>query len=471
MVKINKNYYFSKKVIENNENCCKIQRYKYIQSEGLRMRKKIIAILLMIMLVAFTGCNSTQVSYWEKAKEAWAWQANDFKQTGEANLTLDGEKIDVNYTAEGYAESVGINGYVKMNVEIAMPASLTGDKAIKEKITLESYIIDGSVYMNKSYFEDVYKLTGQDVPSAFQKLDAAYIGIKETNDEILKMYQDMGILKGEKDKYDPQAMAAVYEELAKLIALDLPMTQNGDTYQVTLDSKALGGQIKKTMDKGVENIIPLNKVLNGAFGELGATEAELKEFQKEYASERDAIHAQIEQWLAASNPTIDVVTTFGKDQQEDNITLKASMPGMFDAKMVMKQVSKKAELREVKIPGKAVELTQEQLVKMLTPNTVRIEEEKGVLVDANSLGVPAKVINKDGQKYVPARTVLTALNIQIGHDKAKNYAYGVFDGKQVKISELTRQGVTYVSLSTLKKAGVQVVVSGTPGNTTIELSY
>lgn len=353
----------------------------------IRMKYKMVALLVALLFV-FTGCSGTQAEYWNKMKQSYKWEGVEMKQTGQVVVQVGPEQMKADIKTTARMNQKEMSGHFNIEMKMEMPASLMvpGEEGtpvttnvVKPQpivVNMEIYMDKGKVYISKSYFEQAFKLTGQPVPEALKKLDAKYIGLKESNELVEVMF---GMLEGQvnMDEY-----IKAYEELGKLLGINIPVVKEGNTYKVTLGKKEIVTLIKSIMNNGVANIEKFNEL-----AELQLTKEDIALLKENYATQKAMIENQIDQLAMMVDGNISVATTFEKDKQIDKIRMKLGpAPEMapflvntpeanMNMEMKFDQTSTKVAPKAIKIPGKVVELSEEELsVLMGMPEMMYMEE-------------------------------------------------------------------------------------------------
>lgn len=397
------------------------------------MMKKLGLMVLVVMLIALTGCNTTQLSYWHKSQEANKWEAVEIQQAGELKLHISGEEIVVNYTAKGYAETKQLNAHLEMTIEVQ------GDK---QPIAFEMYMKDGEVYINRGYFEQLYRVFGQKIPAVFEQIDAQYIGIAESSEQVAAILKELGLLGEDNQVVETNKMAELYEEIATLIGLDIEIVKEGDTYTIELDGAELAKHTKNILDTTMKNLYEISTLAETLTSELPYTTEDVAMLQAAYEESRSEIHDTIDTMQQLIQPTLLIQSTFKEASQEDKIVLTAQMEPMFNLYVAIEQKTSKTDLREVVLPESRILISQEDLMNVL--------EIQIMVID------PKVALEHNGKTYVPARDVLEYLGIPVEYNAVEKYAYATIANQEVKVSEYVKNGVSYITLDTLEQSGILV---------------
>lgn len=409
-----------------------------------------MAFILLIAVFAFTGCNTVQTEYWTKMKEASNWGATDIEQVGNTIITVMGEEIKVDFKTTGYMNQKTLSGHLNMQMDMKMPEALAAELPQNPiKVTMDMYIVDGKVYFHKSYFQQIFTLSGMELPENLKNMDAEYIGIKESNELVAGMMQLMS------EDLEPEKVYKLYEEVQAIIGVDIPVTKEGNTYTISLNKEQIVEITKKLVDSVVKNMDKLNEKL-----ELELTKEDISQLQESYNAAKEESFLAVDEMLQTVDGKIKSEVTFDKEQMTNKFTFNVNVPEFMSMEMVFNQKAIKTTEKVVAVPGKTIELSEQELGEMFTPEmpekSIIVSEADGELIDDEGTVEKIKVITKDNVKYVPAKAVLEALGMEVGYDKATRTAYTVVENTQVKVNEVVDQNKAYVSLDTLIQMGIQV---------------
>ena len=225
---------------------------------------------------------------------------------------------------------------------------------------LKAYSDGTTSYISKSFYQGIYSLTGQTVPTALSNIKEEYIGIDTASTGV-----DVNKLKALATQ--PDSMV----ELGKLVFgentdLDIPFVQNGREYTVNLDAdktvdlgakalKAAGNNldnINNTFKLGLpaESITQMKAAVNGADFDKGLTDAKTA--------------------LAGTTITSKEVFTDTSYTADFNMNLKIKDSGSI--LLTMKTTDTKSEVKEITFPTSTLKVTQEEFNKMLVPTDTTV---------------------------------------------------------------------------------------------------
>lgn len=330
------------------------------------MKRKVIAIMMMVLMVAFTGCSGTQVDYWKAMQKVAAWEAAQTEQKGAVVVQLGPEQMKVNFQTKGHMNQKTLSGYMDLWMEVEVPASLSGTGKIeKQPFNMAMYMEGGKAYISKEYFVQAFTMTGQPVPEELAKLDAAYIGVEESNALAAEMMKLMG------DQYQGEKLFKLYSEIGTLLGINIPVEQKDNTYTITLGKEQIVQLVKTIVDSGIQNLDAINTYL-----QLGLTKEAIAKIQEEYKAEKDMLIEVVDQYASLVEGAFVCKTTLEKEAQKDEVTFKvvpsqeaeqlASLMfgGKVSMEMTLEQSTTKAEPKAVAVP-KVVVLSEEALSNLL----------------------------------------------------------------------------------------------------------
>jgi hypothetical protein len=315
--------------------------------------KKTLALIITAALAVGTmaGCSQATLNYSKEISNTANWEATTSNIEGTVNVDINGVKEEITFTSTGY--KVKNKAYVDMKFNNA-----SGKIKIPE---IEEYVDGNTIYINKSYFEGIYTLTGQPVPDGLAKISEEYIAIDSLTTGI-----DLNKLQALTTQ--PDAMGQV----GKLIFgdnnnLDLPFIQNGREYTINLDAD-------KTVDLSAQAIKAasnnLDKINSTFLGSKLTTEniAEIKAAVND--ANFDATLPKVKETLAGSNITSKVVFTDNTCTSDFNMNLQVKDFGKIS--IVTKAINTSSKVEEVHMPASRIKLTSEEYLKLSAPQITTI---------------------------------------------------------------------------------------------------
>src|SRR5471030_193523 len=204
--------------------------------------KKTLALIMVAALTVGTmaGCSQATLNYSKELSNTAKWEATTSNIEGKVNVEATGIKEEITFTATGYAA----NNQSYVDMKFTDPSGKFNIPEIK------AYSDGTTSYINKSFYEGIFALTGQPIPVGLSNIKEEYIGTDATSTGI-----DVNQLKTLATQ--PDAMV----QLGKLIFgdsdIDLPFVQNGREYTINLDANQtidLGTKAIKAAGNNIENI-------------------------------------------------------------------------------------------------------------------------------------------------------------------------------------------------------------------------
>ena len=412
------------------------------------MKKRLLPVLLLILSMIVTGCTSTQLEFWAESQDLNNWAATETKGTMNMNMSMQGETVNMVVDVDGFTNTEDMSGYVNMSIKGTMISDQTENFEIKD---IKMYIKEGKVAISKNYFTELFKLAGTDAPAELASIDADYIALTGAD------AQTEMLLALAKDPNAQTEMNKMIETLAKELGIDVEMTKKDQTYSIDLDQTEICELLQKVILTGVENLDTLNETFA-----LGLTEAEVKDAKAQI----NEVKPQLEQIFTMASSMLKgsfkMDYTFEENKVVEKMALTVNDPVLTGVSMDMKadMTSTKAEVKEVTIPGKVIEIDQTEFMEMLNPEVVLIDKAEGIMTDALGNESDCKTIVKNNKTFVPAKTVLGVLGKEVIYDTASKKV-GIQEGTTFKaLNVITEQGTSYVSLDELKALGFSVEVVG-----------
>lgn len=301
--------------------------------------KKTLALIMgaALSVVSLTGCSQTTMNYADELAKTGKWEATSSEMTGKVSIDVQGVKEDINFTSTGYCS--GNKGYSKVNFT-------TSDETLNIKIPeIEVYVDNGTTYINKSYYEEIYSNNGMEVPKGLKDLSADYIAMDSG--------VDVASLKTLTT--DPESITSLVKSIFGESDIDLPYVQNGREYTMNLNSNDavdLGVKGIKAISNNFENI-------NNTF-KLGYTAEVINQIKAAVNDPTfDQSVAGIKEAIAGS--TITSKEVFADDKYTMDFGVNLIIKEFGNLSLTFNGASTKSEVKEITIPSNSVKLTQEQL--------------------------------------------------------------------------------------------------------------
>lgn len=326
--------------------------------------KKTLSVVMAASLAMFSmvGCSQSTINYSKELSNTSKWEATTSNMQGIINVEALGQSTKLNFIAEGY--SVGSDkAYVDMKIN-----DPTGKITLPE---INVYVDGGVSYINKSYYESIYTLSGQSVPIGLANLDAEYIAL------------DLGIDMNAMKVLASQPDALI--QLSKIIFgnsdIDLPYVQNGREYSLKLDANQIVDLVGKTAKTAVNNLDNINSNFK-----LGLTTDNIKEIKDSINDQSfESGLTQAKTLLAGSDISSKEVFTDNDYKGDLNISLLIKDFGKVSVQV--NSTSVKSEVKAINMPTKTVKLTGEQLTNLLVS-----EEINEITTQSSQSGISSSVI-------------------------------------------------------------------------------
>lgn len=384
------------------------------------MKKKLLALVMVVLTaIMMIGCSKTGLSLLDEFNKFYAWEASEYK--GDVVFTLEAGGVKVNVTAEmsGYANQKENSAEATLVLKKLEAEGEVLDLSSEIKLSpIKVMVKDNKVYMSKSYFEDLFNLTGMETTKEFKAITSEYIGIdypgldlsKELNTQYLDMFKD--------------------------IKTDIEIAQNDRTYTIELTDE-------KLIEAGKEFITvfctsDLFKASMIATGQM--TEEDFAELEKELTAGMDEVVKTIQPMIKGSNAKVEYKFADDSLKMDDEFNLVLTV----DEEKVAVNCKltadyKKAVAKEVKVPEGTVVYTMDELTDIMTVKAAYFDESE-VIVKGNTI-------------YVPLKDAMSQLEIPVKYDGKTKTTSIVVDGKTMKVTTKVIEGTSYVTPATLKKLG------------------
>ena len=310
--------------------------------------KKTLALIMTAALTIGTmaGCSQTTLNYSKEISNTAKWEAATSNVEGTVNVDVKGVKEEVTFTVTGYKSNDRTFVDMKFN-------NTSGDIKIPE---IKEYLDGTTVYINKSYFEGIYTMTGQAIPEGLSNIKQEYIAIDSSATGI-----DLNQLKALTTQ--PDAIAQV----GKLVFgdnndLDLPFVQNERVYTINLDTDKAVDLSAKAIKAAGNNIDKINTMFLGS----KLTAENIAQIKASVNDARfDATLPLVKAELAGSTITSKEAFTDNSYTADFNMNLQIKDAGKVS--LEMKSTCVKSEVKEITLPTSEIKLTAEEYAKLATP--------------------------------------------------------------------------------------------------------
>ena len=289
--------------------------------------KKALALVVSaaVTISTLAGCSQAAQNYGEELSKVSKWDSYTTESSGTYTMSNGGTSQTFKFTSTSYSSDNKAYSEVKYN-------SADSDAQV---LDMKSYFDGSSYYINKSYFEDMYKLSGKEVPEKLKKLNAEYIGLDiGANMDAIKTLMS-----------NPKEYIKIAETLFGENSIDLPYVQNGREYELNLDSEKVA-QLQSLLIKNVLSKSGEKNAQNGALNE---------EQEKAVDSLKDLY----------SGSSISTKESFEDDKYTVDMNFDLKVKDVSEVNMNMNSVSNKCDKKEITIPSNSVKFTQEEYVNLL----------------------------------------------------------------------------------------------------------
>ncbi|OOM80254.1 hypothetical protein CLPUN_13640 [Clostridium puniceum] len=322
--------------------------------------KKTLAIIMTAALTVGTmaGCSQATLNYSKELSNTAKWEATTSNIEGKINVDALGIKEEVTFTANGYATKE--QAYVDMKFN-----NTSGKIKIPE---MKVYSDGATVYINKSFYEGLYALSGQANSTGLANIKEEYIALENST------ANGMDVNKIKALTSQPDAMI----QFGKLIFgenndIDLPFVQNGREYTIKLDANQTVDLAAKAVKACANNLENLNK----SFA-LGLSDEDIAQIKAAANDEKfNTTVNDIKTSLAGSTITSKELFTDSSYNSDASINLQVKDFGKIS--MEMKATNTKSEVKAITLPTSKIKLTAEEFAKISAPSTTTIESTTNVV--------------------------------------------------------------------------------------------
>jgi uncharacterized protein YxeA len=319
----------------------------YKGERKMKIKKTLAFIMAAALTVgAMTGCSQATLNYSKEVANVAKWEAATSNFDGTIDVNAQGTNKEIKFTANEY--KVKDQSYV--DVKFTDPSGTFNIPEIK------AYCDGTTSYINKGYFEGLYALTGQAVPTGLANIKEDYIGIDLASsgidiNEIKALNEPDGIV---------QFVKLIFGENNDL---DLPFVQNGREYTINLDADKtvdLAGKVIKAASNNLDKI-------NSTFNLKLPTESLAQIKAAVNNASFDAQLTSLKEALAGS--TITSKEVFADSNYNDDFNMNLQIKNFGTISLVIKASSAKSEAKAIDFPTSTLKLTQDEYMKMLTSGT------------------------------------------------------------------------------------------------------
>ncbi|MBE6070605.1 MAG: hypothetical protein E7208_01470 [Clostridium butyricum] len=324
--------------------------------------KRSLALFMTASLgvATLTGCSEATTNYAKELGNTTKWAASSTETNGNVTIEAEGEKMNISFTGSGYTS--GNKGFAE--VKFNDPSGLIKIPDIKV------YSDNGISYINKSYFEGIYTMSGLKVPEKLAKINAEYISI------------DSGIDVGKLQAIatNPEAMLELGKTFFGDVDIDLPYVQNGREFTMNLNSDEMVDLSVKAVKASVNNLESINSDFR--LGLASEDIAQVKAMMNDQNINEGI--KEIKTMLTGSKLSLKEVFSDDTYTEDIKMVLQLKDIGKVDVQVTGK--STKTDSKEINIPTSVVKLTQDEYLDMMGGTDVTAETNSAA---SNVIFVPA----------------------------------------------------------------------------------
>lgn len=307
----------------------------------MKMKKTLALVMTATMSFAtLTGCSKATNNYMSELAKTSEWKNISSEVSGKVSIEAQGVTQNVSFTSTGYVS--GNKGYAEVKF-----ADESGMFNIPE---MKVYTEGSTAYINKSYYENMYTMSGQSVPEGLKNINAEYIAV-DSGVEVEKFKSMMT---------DTKSIIEFAKSIFGDSDIDLPYVQNGNEYTINLDSDQAVDLGVKGINAAVKNLDNINTNFK-----LGLTSEQIAQAKNLVATEiftqgvdsvKDAIKGS----------TVSMKEVFEDNKYTGDFNFNIKVKNMCNANMTINSVSTKAEPKDIAIPTSVVKMTKEEMENLLT---------------------------------------------------------------------------------------------------------
>lgn len=318
--------------------------------------KKTLAIVMVAALSIGTlaGCSQATLDYSQELSKTTEWEALESNVEGSINIDSQAMKDEIKFTSTGYKNND------KSYVDIKF-TDQTGAFQIPE---IKAYCDGTTNYINKSYYEEIYKLSGQAIPEGLANIKEEYIGI-----DLASTGVDINRIKA---LSQPDGISELVKStFGENNDLDLPFVKNGREYSLNLDSDKAVDLIAKAIKAANNN--SNNTLKLGLPGE-GESQAKAEANSSDFETWVSGIKA------ALTGSRISSKERFTDTTYNSDINVNLIIKDFGNVSASVRSSSAKSEAKDIDFPTSTLKITQEEFTKMLEPKNESIEPITNVVV-------------------------------------------------------------------------------------------
>ena len=408
------------------------------------MKKRITMLVLLVFTVALVGCTPEQVAFWEKNNEVSQWEATELDTEMSFTMTNEVETQTIMMHLDGFVNTQDMSGILKMSI-----SDPTGVSILKDH---EMILKDGKTYLHRDFIEQMEVIAGEPFLESVIDADTEYLLFEQPVEQQAMI--DAMIANPEIQ----EEILTFYEEMAKAMGLDIPVTKEENTYRITLNETQFLEIIRKCIIEGT-NQLP---VINELFG-IGMTEEDILKIQEEMKIIEPDINDTIALFEQLVGCELQIDHTFEENAYTQAINMTFSgKEGVFsgsEVSLTMQSTAKKSAVIPVTITGKVQTITQEDLLgaTMGTNGTqgVIYDIETGTLTNGNNQAIAVGNLMRDQGMLIECKILLAQFDEEVVYDTVSKQV-GIQTEVFTPIQTTTIDGVSYISIQELQRLGFVV---------------
>lgn len=387
----------------------------------MKKRLSIFVVLTLVVSMLLTACGPNAKSYMEQAEAAQKWEAIEGKAHLDMNFKMTDpeskEELKLTFPVDMTMYSVGEDkAEIKYSFDMKefkkLLAGEEGVVEVPEKMEFSVFADGNKVVMPKEIF-----LTAEDVElPEMLKGDEKYIGFVMTKDDIdFKKLEQIGT----QFTKDFAKLAENYDTTLK------DFEKDGNKYSFKYDMEdcskellAFAKYAKENNSEVVNTFKPLVEAFSGqeVADTLKEAEALLKDLDTD---ELKSGVDELKELLKGSK--VEGTVEFGEDSIKENAKFVCNIEGLMNVEYDVKAESKKAEVREIKVPTDVkyvdyfefVKAQAEANVENIAETAETLERDIVITCNGEAFDFETPAVIKDGRTLVPYREFFEKLGAEV----------------------------------------------------------
>ncbi|WP_069998886.1 hypothetical protein [Cellulosilyticum sp. I15G10I2] len=409
------------------------------------MKKKLIAVIMtLLMLLGTVGCSTEGLNLYEEMKKTSAWEYAESKGNVLVTAEVQGQKFELGADFSGYANTKETQAYVEMQINTIKFSNMSLDVKMSP---VKMYVDNQTLYISKTYFTELMQVSGAPISEALNSIEAEFIGIDLNTGTQAAML-------------DQKKAMALTEALFKGSEVKVPVTQNGRTYTIELNSDQMVDLSVQFIKEVMNNMDAINE-LSGT----GVTQKDIDENKEEVELALVQGQEMVKPMLAGSKATLKYVFEDNTYKEDMDIALKFAFgEEKINLNMAVNADSKKSAKKDFKVPSSNVLYTMEEFMQLLmSVNAGGVSTEDTKLVQIS----PEQIITRNQEKYIPLRGAMSQLDAAVIYDAKTKKSVIITDNAEFAVNTIIEQGVSYIAVSELSKVDALYVIDSDEGVTVL----